>query len=440
MNPRRLIPLLLAALLPLGIHAQDWAALDAKLEEYCSAMAGEVPDVKKGECDFIISSCTDSLIRDHVAIKLYDWYISSKVMGDEAVAIHLTDNWFSPGKVSMASGLDLMNARIFADFNRQSLLGEKAPPLLLQDPEGNVASPLEGGGRMKVLYFHDTQCSTCKVENILLQVFFAKDRYELDFISVYTGTDPVSWKEYCAGTADMASSRVSVRNFWDPDSESDFQMKYGVLSTPKMFLIDPEGVIVGRGLDAPSLERLLDARRAAYKEVTSDLLRQLWESPDQSSREGARYVADSLVLAHPEIWDTRKDTVEVVSMARFVSEMTSRAEIGSRLPALRVPGELVRSCSSRKVTRRLDRLHRRAYIVFWSEDCSSCRRQLKDMRPEDGVAYFLVNMDEISASDPSLAKELLDAFDLSVLPHIILADKKGKVQGKYLSLDSGELR
>jgi hypothetical protein len=45
-------------------------------------------------------------------------------MGAEAVAIHVLDKWFIDGPVRMYDDVDLLHARIFADFNRQSLIGE----------------------------------------------------------------------------------------------------------------------------------------------------------------------------------------------------------------------------------------------------------------------------------------------------------------------------
>jgi hypothetical protein len=47
---------------------------------------------------------------------------------------------------------------------------------------------------------------------------------------------------------------------------------------------------------------------------------------------------------------------------------------------------------------------------------------------------FLINVDDILASDPALASRLFDQFDLSALPYIICTDKKGYILGRYLSL------
>ena len=79
------------------------AALNLKLEEYLKAISLESLDVQKQECDFIIGSTADSLVRTAVARKVLSSYMDSPLMGAEAVAIHLLDNWFLNGKVSMPS-------------------------------------------------------------------------------------------------------------------------------------------------------------------------------------------------------------------------------------------------------------------------------------------------------------------------------------------------
>lgn len=69
--------------------------LDGRLEEYFRTLEPERIEVKNRECDLLIGSASDSLLRRHIALKIYDHYLMSPVMGDEAVAIHLTDTWFA---------------------------------------------------------------------------------------------------------------------------------------------------------------------------------------------------------------------------------------------------------------------------------------------------------------------------------------------------------
>ena len=68
-------------------------ALDTRLAEYFEAIEFDGPGVQKGECDFLIETCLDSLMRQHVALSAYEHYRDSHVMGSEAVAIHVFDRW-----------------------------------------------------------------------------------------------------------------------------------------------------------------------------------------------------------------------------------------------------------------------------------------------------------------------------------------------------------
>ena len=84
--------------------------LDGRLEEYFRTLEPERIEVKNRECDLLIGSASDSLLRRHIALKIYDHYLMSPVMGDEAVAIHLTDTWFAPGLIDMGGDDVLLEA------------------------------------------------------------------------------------------------------------------------------------------------------------------------------------------------------------------------------------------------------------------------------------------------------------------------------------------
>lgn len=188
-------------------------ALSVKLDEYFAAIEKEGTDVQKEECDFLIGTASDSLMRQFIALKAYDHYLNSPVMGSEAVAIHVLDKWFIPGKVRMKNDFDLINARVYADFNRQSLVGMKAPELSMESSDGKnvtlfgAASPQK---RFSVLYFYDTDCSKCKVESILLRNVLEDNDFPIDLYAVYSGDDRKSWEEYVSTRLNVEASKVHV--------------------------------------------------------------------------------------------------------------------------------------------------------------------------------------------------------------------------------------
>ena len=102
------------------VDSTKLAELDSRLERYFSLLDAEDFGTKITECDALIEAATDPSLRQRIALKIYDHYLNSKLMGDEAVAIHLTDKWFSTGEVAMGSDQALLDAKLFADFNRNS--------------------------------------------------------------------------------------------------------------------------------------------------------------------------------------------------------------------------------------------------------------------------------------------------------------------------------
>ncbi len=222
----------------LAVPDSTWKKLDAKLEEYVKALERESTAVKEQECDFILETVTLQEIRDHAARKLYAHYRHSPVMGDEAVAIHLFDQF--------------TDAQVFASFNRSSLIGMQAPPVSLFTPDGSSLSFPTADGHPKILYFYDTDCALCKMTTPVLTRYLTDHPCEADLYAVYVGDSEKTWRK--ARKNDFPSK---VIHLWDPELTSGFQQFYGVLTTPKLFLIGDDGTILGRGLDVPALHLLL---------------------------------------------------------------------------------------------------------------------------------------------------------------------------------------
>ena len=467
--------------------------LDEKLAEYTAAIEREGVQVQKEECDFLIGSSTDSLVRQYVALRLYDHYMSSKVMGAEAVAIHIFDTWFLPGKVSMGDDMDLMAARVYAEFNRQSQIGMQAPELTMEAMGGDIVTLFPSGDNVKdrhsVLFFYDTDCAKCKMESILLSHLLEEEDYPIDFYAIYTGDNRESWEAYVAERFDFPTGRTKVTHLWDPTLDSDFQRKYGILQTPRMYLIRPDQVIKGRGLDTyalammlneilahpdldygnPQMDPLFDnllahstetgVKAAAdylaqsqlqagdttmCRQLLGDFLYYLAPKTGQAMKEGTKYLINEYILGRNDIWNTADDTLKVVGFAEIMDDLLSKSMQGSRIADIKVPGELLTAAKSAKKTMNLRKLKGESnIIIFHTNGCNICAAEIAaarniisqlDRKQKNKIKVFLVNVDDIMASDPALASKLFDSFDLSSLPFIISTDKKGIIDSRYVTL------
>ncbi len=399
------------------------AALDAKLSEYLLALAPQTERVKAGECDFLISSCEDSLLRQRIALRSYDFYITSHLMGDEAVAIHIFDEWFASGKVKMLSDADLMNARVFADFNRSSLLGCAAPRLTLQNMGGGQEiAPRDG--KISLLFFYDTACTKCKVETILMKQLLQGGEYAFDLFAVYTGTSRTEWEEFIKKNYGFETPLVNVHHLWDPELSSDFQRLYGVLQTPRIFLVAPDGEIIGRGLDTEALIKLLPY--ASMLQTLYDRCPVGERLPDVSV--SARLLKGRNLRPSSESGFSSASGLsasgEPVSSLSNSSQLSPSSGSSERCTALRRAGKA-----------RLFQLRRfrgsPGYIFFYSRSCTRCRSQLSkiDSVLSEGrrSRILMVDMDALQREYPDMARDCLDHFDLTILPKVIRVDRRGRV-------------
>lgn len=463
------------------------ATLGAKLDEYFAVLTGSPAEVQNAECDFLISSCQDSLVRQWVTLHIYDHYLHSPVMGDDAVAVHVAKEWLLSGKVPMHSSLDRLNAEVFVMFNESTLIGKEAPQLSMTDPEGKAVT-VPGKGEWTVLYFFDTSCSTCRVETARLEPFLQQTPHPVRLCAVFTGVDPKAWEAYR-----KEHLRVEgALHAWDPEMASDYQMLYGVLQTPRMFLLDPEGVVVGRGLDTPALSILLDkvfgterytygeerqmalleelfapygadiqpddilqtadylAARTfgegdveAFKQVEGDLLYYLSSKRGEAWRDGTLAFIERFIEL-PDVWNSPDDSLQVLPLAAMLKDLIGRTPVGSQVPDLTVPGVLRRKpCLFRKDRKEGEWALRKLkgeplYLVFYAPGCSCCEETLAAVdalvASERKAQVLLVNMDTLYASYPDLAQTLLDSFDLSALPLVLELGKEGLVRHRYVNL------
>ena len=484
---KRLFCIVLFALGALGLSAQEYPELGAKLDEYFVALAGDSASVQNAECDFLISSCQDSLVRQYVALKIYDHYLNSKIMGDDAVAVHVARTWFLSGKIPMHSDTDLLNAQVFVTFNESSLVGMPAPSLVLKDPSGAPVKVPSADG-CSALYFYDTSCSTCKVESARLNRFLKEGTHPVTLYAVYTGSDADAWTRYRASSLDADG----VVHLWDPDMDSDYQRLYGVLKTPQLVLADPSGTILGRGLDTPALSILLNnyygssaytygsegqmalydqafavygdtltakhvvevadylAARTfgegdidSFKQMEGDLLYYLSSQRGEAYKEGTVPFVEKFIL-QPDIWDSPADKAQVVSLGELLKDLISRTPVGTQVPDLKVHGVLRRKpCLFRRDGREgvwaLRRLKGRpGYVVFYTNGCGRCEETLSAVdaivASNRKARILLVDMDALFSAFPEEAQTLLDTFDLSALPFVLELDKSGMIVHKYVEL------
>ncbi len=259
MKHKTILCILLALISAPFLGAQDYsryAGLDSLLTQFYQLLIPEPVEVKNAEMDGLIEMCADSLARQYVTLQIFNHYRNARVMGEEAVAVHIYDEWIASGKVRTRSEFEQLEAEIFATFNRNSLIGMKAVPVRLKKPGGAQLTVPEEGVK-SVLFFYDVSCAKCRLESALLPAVLDKVDFPLNFYAIYAGSDKKAWRKF-RSRLDTGNKNVKVRHLWDPEMDSDYQLLYAVTGTPRMYFLLEDGEIIGRRLEVENLQQIIN--------------------------------------------------------------------------------------------------------------------------------------------------------------------------------------
>lgn len=465
--------------------------------EYLQTLVAEPVPVIIEKMDNLLEAGADIHIRSQIAGIAFDFFSHSPVMGQESVAVHIADNWFLNKRLEWPDQSTYPQLYTYAQFNRESLIGNSAPELTMEDDCGLEVSVRKLQSDYKLLYFFDDQCSSCRKETPALASYVSSySGQHLTLVLIYTQSDRQSWLSYVNEYfGEIDNPDVDIVTLWDPDSESGYHMKYAVLSTPQMVLLDYQNVIIGRGLNCDALEQLLgveneyweqsstlldacfenagedagslavemaDAYYARYCNDTSifrsafhDLFGYLRNSYDSGLQDAAISIADKYILGHPEYW--AKDYVQRVSSSIAAASLNPPGSVPANLTLSDEKGR------TRNLLSPARRLRRNTLILFHLVSCSECAAKVDQLISEAArirkgkydVKLVYVGKDQSSwldfvfdvrnrigrrchwqfLWDPDSSSGMDTLYDLEFVPHLYLLDADNKVMAKDIPLD-----
>lgn len=182
-------------------------------------------------------------------------YSKSKYVGMDAVYVYLVDNYYAKG---MAPWMDEENlAKIVKNANtlRPILLGCKAPELLMQDEAGKEVSLHGTDAKITVLMFWAPDCGHCQKsmpDVIKFVEDFAPRGVKMFSVCGKVGDVADCWKMV------RSKKMQSMINVVDPHYKTRFKEKYDVQTTPKIYILDENKVILSKNIGVEQLNEIVD--------------------------------------------------------------------------------------------------------------------------------------------------------------------------------------
>lgn len=481
-------------LLAVLASAQGPATSHSSVTAYLQTLLEQPVDTINLRVDQLIESVgqQEPELQSKTAGLAFDFFTSSPVMGHEAVAVHIADNWFLNGRLKLENESLYPVLYTFAEFNRSSLIGAPAPGLEMEDISGGHVDIRALDAAYKILFFYDTECSTCRKEAPLLAELLREYKGgPLTLLAIYTQSDRNAWEKYVAETfGGLDNPAVTVIHLWDPDAATGYHKKYAVLSTPMMFLLDSQNFIRGRGLDCEALARMLELDKAlvlqyrnlfdnvfsafqpltyehvqglidAFGERTKDkpalrtelflnLFNYLRGSDSFPKQQGALYLAESYIVAEPENWSQEFVDRTVLALAK-----ARLNPVGTKATNLRLQNKRGKHVDL------YDKKHYGTVVFFHLIDCQQCQKEFEGLKKLRSALYdadiqvVMVYVGEerdnwrkfIRKQWPSRWKyyndfektsDMRTLYDLEFVPHLYLLDENGVIIAKDISVN--ELR
>lgn len=246
-----------------------------KIMTFLNKIVPQVPDSLIPEVDYLIGkSRADSALFRYMLITLFNYYGKSNIMGMDAVQVHIADkyyireSWWSDEKF-------LTDLKDRTEKARPLLIGAVAPDAeLMSVPPAHFKSALTDtalrqfphvGTKLNlrqieakylVLIFWEADCGHCKIAVPELYKIFEKSLQGLGVkvlaISTLFGEDgKAKWVDFV-----NEHGLYGWINAWNPYSY-DFKLKYDVLTTPQIYILDENKKIIAKKISAEQVEEII---------------------------------------------------------------------------------------------------------------------------------------------------------------------------------------
>lgn len=238
---------------------------DAKLDEYVNKLVIPTVDSMIKEAEWLIAKTrgTKELFKYTLHWLTYNAE-ASKVMGLDAVFVHLVENYHMKGEAYWLGADDIAKYTKRAQELSKTALGNLAPDIKMQDVNGKP-TPLYGvKAKYTAVVFWEPSCGHCQKEVPLLDSVY-QAVLKAKGVKVYAvrTDDPVKqWQEFI-----QKHHLEEWTNVYDPEHRSTYHDDFDIKTTPTIYLLDEKKRIIGKRIDHSNIGQVIEIeeRKAAAK-------------------------------------------------------------------------------------------------------------------------------------------------------------------------------
>ena len=239
-----------------------------KLEYYITKLTPQIPDSINKAADLIVNKAkaSDELLK-YTVHYITNQYEKSKIMGMDAVFVHMAENYYMNGDAFWVDSNNLAKITERAMTLKPLLLNKVTPNIILPDASGKWHNLHEIDANYTILYFWDSGCGHCKKATPKLKTFYSenKDKLKLEVFAVGTELEIKEWQEYVEknelpwiNVSDTPEINKNAYEYLQKGvttlNSLNFRDVYDIYSTPVVFILDKDKKIIGKRLGVEQIE------------------------------------------------------------------------------------------------------------------------------------------------------------------------------------------
>jgi thiol-disulfide isomerase/thioredoxin len=231
-----------------------------KMDQYLDKLTAKHPDSINISADVLVTlSKANDEIFQYVVSYITSTYERSKIMGMDAVFVHMVENYYITNQCDWLDSTQLVKIADRAQKIAPNLIGRKASEFLdfygrpfMKDTAGVLHTLQEVKEDYTVLVFFGPTCGHCKKE--IPKIKHDVDSlisagYNIETFAVATEFDKSEWKKFINTQKIGDWINVADINHDDegnPVASSDWRDKYDIYSTPVIYLLDKDKKIIAK--------------------------------------------------------------------------------------------------------------------------------------------------------------------------------------------------
>ncbi|MBT3621927.1 MAG: DUF5106 domain-containing protein [Flavobacteriales bacterium] len=231
-----------------------------KMDQYLDKLTAKHPDSINISADVLVTlSKANDEIFQYVVSYITSTYERSKIMGMDAVFVHMVENYYITNQCDWVDSTQLVKIADRAQKIAPNLIGRKASEFLdfygrpfMKDTAGVLHTLQEVKEDYTVLVFFGPTCGHCKKE--IPKIKHDVDSlisagYNIETFAVATEFDKSEWKKFINTQKIGDWINVADINHDDegnPVASSDWRDKYDIYSTPVIYLLDKDKKIIAK--------------------------------------------------------------------------------------------------------------------------------------------------------------------------------------------------